>query len=238
MELRRYGKIVMRFLWIVILLPLMVLLASLPFRASPASLYQATMRVTIGIAPPQDTTLTGEDLYHYELTSEYIADDFSEVVKSQAFAQDVSERLQGEGVTVSAGAIQGYTVAAKQHRILTITITWPNPQEVQAIAQAAVRALQEEQTKYFAQLGAAGAQVFVIDPPKVVPLGVPLRERLDLPIRVLLGLLAGLGLAFLLHYLDDSIREAEEVEALGIPVLGSIPPFGWKERLPWRRRRP
>lgn len=235
MELCQYGKIVRRHLWVVIILPLVALIAGLFFRSSSLPLYQASMRFTIGVNPPSDTPLTGEDLYNYELASEYFADDFSEIVKSQAFAQDVNERLEAMGVAIPAGAVQGYTVAAKQHRILTIRITWPDRQELEAIAQATIWALEEESGKYFPQLGAVGAQIFIIDPPTLSTLGVPLRERLDLPIRILLGLIAGVGLAFLLDYFDDSIREAKEVEALGIPILGHIPaPSIWERLRHWR----
>jgi len=236
MELRQYGKIVRRHLWVVILLPLVASIAGILFRAPYTPLHQASMRFTIGVNPPSDTPLTGEDLYNYELASEYFADDFSEIVKSQVFAQDVNERLEDMGVAIPAGAVQGYTVAAKQHRILTIRITWPDRQELEAIAEATISTLEEESEKYLPQLGAVGAQVFVIDPPTLTTLGVPLRQRLDLPIRILLGLIAGVGLAFLLDYFDDSIRETKEVEALGIPVLGRIPaPSIWER---WRHRRP
>jgi len=231
MELRQYGKIVRRHLWVIILLPLVALIAGLPFRTPHTPFYQASMRFTIGVNPPSDIPLTGEDLYNYELASEYFADDFSEIVKSQAFAQDVNERLEAMGVAIPAGAVQGYTVAAKQHRILTVRITWPDRQELEAIGQATISALEEESERYLPQLGAVGAQVFVIDPPTLSPLGIPLRQRLDLPIRILLGLIAGIGLAFILDYLDDSLREPEEVEALGIPVLGRIPAPSIWERL-------
>jgi capsular polysaccharide biosynthesis protein len=51
----------------------------------------------------------------------------------------------------------------------------------------------------------------------------PLRNGL---VALALGLLLGMGLAFLLEYLDDSWRSPEEVEqASGIPMFGVIPKF-------------
>jgi len=200
-------------------------------------MYQAAMRFTIGVAPESDRErVTMDPLYSAYLASEYIADDFTEILKSESFASDVSERLERQGIVVPPGAIQGFTVAEKQHRILTMQITWPDGEQLQLIAQAARQALEEENAKYFTQLGSEGAQVFVIDSPRVVSLGISLKDRLELPIRVLLGFIAGVGLAFLVDYLDDTIREPEEVEALGISVLGQIPSSGWQDRLPWRRR--
>jgi len=237
MELRQYWRIVRRRWWVIAGLILVALVGSILFRSYPTPMYQATMRFTIGVSPETDSDrITMDPLYSAYLASEFIADDFTEILKSQLFAGDVSSRLAGQGIVVSPGAIQGYTVAGKQHRILTMQITWPDEGQVRAIAEAARQALEEENAKYFTQLGSEGAQVFVIDSPKVVSLGVSLMDRLEIPIRIVLGLVAGLGLAFLVDYVDDTIREPEEVEGLGMSVLGQIPSSGWRERLPWRRR--
>jgi capsular polysaccharide biosynthesis protein len=236
MELREYWRILWRRWWVVVGLLLLVLAGSIVSHPRPTPMFQATMRFTIGVSPESEAgRVTMDPLYSAYLASEYIADDFSEVVKSEVFASDVSARLAGQGISVSAGAIQGFTVAEKQHRILTMVITWPDEAQLWAIAQAAGETLAEDNAKYFKQLGSEGAEVFVIDPPRVVPLGVSLKDRLEIPIRLALAVLAGIGLAFLLHYLDDTVRDPEEVESLGLGILGRIPPSGWRERLPWHR---
>jgi capsular polysaccharide biosynthesis protein len=237
MELREYWRIVRRRWWMLAGLVLLVLAVSLVFRSHPTPMYQATMRFTIGVSPESDSErLTIDPLYSAYLASEYIADDFTEIVKSESFAGDVSVRLAGQGIAISAGVIQGFTVSEKQHRILSMQITWPHEAQLRSIAQAATETLEQDNAKYFKQLGSEGAEVFVIDPPRIVPLGVGLKDRLEIPIRLALALLAGVGLAFLLHYLDDTLRDPDEAEALGLSVLGRIPPSGWRERLPWYRR--
>ncbi len=236
MELREYVRIFLKRWWIVaglVLLTGVISAATMPARQP---MYQARLRVAVGLKPEErgPTTYT-YDRYYTWLTSEYLIDSFSELVKSQAFASDVSARLAGANppIHVPAGAIQGATVSEQLHRILTITITWPDPAQLQAIADAAVRALQEENAKYFAQLGTQNADVYVIDAPVIAPVGPGLRERLDLPIRLFLALVAGVALAFLLDYLDVSVRDKEEVEAMGLKVLGQIP----ARRRVWGRRR-
>ncbi len=236
MELRQYWGIIWRRWWIIVGLVIVALAGSILFRSHPKPMYQATMRFTIGVSPETDADrVTMDPLYSAYLASEYIADDFAEIVKSESFAADVSARLREQGIVVPARAIQGFTVAEKQHRILSMHITWPDEEELRAIAQAAIEGLEEDNAKYFAQLGSQGAEVFVIDSPTVVSLGVGLMDRLEIPIRVLLGVVAGLGLIFLLDYLDDTVRDPKEVEALGMSVLGQIPPSSWRDRLPWRR---
>jgi capsular polysaccharide biosynthesis protein len=237
MELREYWRILWRRWWLILGLVLLVLVVSLISRSQPTPMYQASMRFTIGVSPETDSErVTMDPLYSAYLASEYIADDFTEIVRSETFASDVSQRLAAEGINVPAGTISGYTVAEKQHRILSMQIVWPDEGQLRAIAQAATQTLEEDNAKYFRQLGSQGAEVFVIDSPTIVPLGVSLKDRLDVPIRVLLALVAGVGLAFLLHYLDDTVQDADDVEGLGITTLGRIPPQGWRERLPWHRR--
>jgi succinoglycan biosynthesis transport protein ExoP len=65
-----------------------------------------------------------------------------------------------------------------------------------------------------------------IDPPVVPEADKPVKpsKRLNVMIAGVLGLFAGVFLAFLIESLDTSIKTLEEVEAvLGLPVLGQIP---------------
>ena len=56
--------------------------------------------------------------------------------------------------------------------------------------------------------------------------------QMNLIIALLLGLLVGFGLAFLIEYLDDSIKDGETLQAqFNIPLLGTIPFIGKKEEL-------
>jgi capsular polysaccharide biosynthesis protein len=42
-------------------------------------------------------------------------------------------------------------------------------------------------------------------------------------VRLLLAVLVGVALCFLLDYLDDSVRNKSELEAMGISVLAEVP---------------
>ena len=55
---------------------------------------------------------------------------------------------------------------------------------------------------------------------------IPIRPRklLNVAVAAFLGLFIGLGLAFIIEFMDVSFRSQEEVEkALGLPILGFIP---------------
>jgi len=235
MELRTYANIITRRLWLVVALPLMVLLFALATHRPTPPMFHASMRLAIGVPPlAVERGMNFDPRLTSGQASEFLADDFTEVIQGSAFAAAVSKRLPA-GLVIPAGAIAGSTSAEKHHRILYVDITWPDETQLSAISQAIIQTMREEGSTYLAQLGAADAKVYLLDGPNIAPVGPSLRQRLDIPLRVALALVAGLALAFLLEYLDDTVRDAADMEALGIPVLGEIP----KPRShvwPWQRR--
>ena len=219
MELREYLNVLLRRWWIpVVVLALAAAYAVATYRA-PASILLVTMRFTIGVTA--DRPIEGVDpiLTGYQ-ASEYIRDDFVEILHSEMFANDVNTRLGGS-VVISKNNISG--AVEKQRRIMSMTIIWHNRDEALKIADAAKKTLTEENAKYFAQLGSAGASVTIIDGPDVAPVVPGLREQLSVFIVPALGLLAGLALAFGVDYFDDSIRTPAELEGMGMIVLAEIP---------------
>ncbi|MGE5599734.1 MAG: GumC family protein, partial [Bacteroidota bacterium] len=88
------------------------------------------------------------------------------------------------------------------------------------------------------------ADVRLVDPAYLPPADAPVKPKtkLNVAVAVFLGLFAGVGLCFLLEYLDPSVKTREEAAALlGLPVFGLIPAdevFDERERQPpWRARR-
>ena len=71
------------------------------------------------------------------------------------------------------------------------------------------------------------ANVVVLDPAIVPSSPIKPRQTLSLAIAAFLGLFVGVGVAFLLEYLDTTFKSVDEVEAyLGLPILGRAPEFG------------
>lgn len=233
MELRQYWNIIRRRAWIVPAIVGAVLLASVLYRPTHPPTYVATMRFMMGLEPEAKT---GDyytfDRYYTWLTAEYLVDDVSELVRSGAFAQAVSENLAGTGIAVPAGAIQGSTQAGTLHRILTVSIVWGDSEQLALIANSVANLLSSEVARHFAQVGTGGVRASLIDPPAIGGVGQSLREKMDLPIRLVLAVAAGLFLILLLDYLDDSVRDSSELESRGLSVLGQVPAHARKGRLP------
>ncbi|MCS7220170.1 MAG: hypothetical protein RML36_03645 [Anaerolineae bacterium] len=234
MELRAYWAIVRRRWWlpvvIVALTALWWLAAERPWRPRSVT-YTTSLSFTVGVKlEPRTGDYYTYDRYYTWLAAEYLADDLSEIVRRSAFAAAVSRRLADQGIAVPPGAIQGSTQAGKLHRLLTLSISWGDPSQLAAIADAAAEVLSEEAGTFLPQTLADEVETRLVDRGAIVPVSPGLRERLDLPLRLFLGLMAGLALAFLLDYLDDSVRSRADLEALGIAVVGEIPRWKGKRR--------
>jgi capsular polysaccharide biosynthesis protein len=224
MELRQYWHIVWKRIWIPALLFAVVLVVSLALRRPTPPLYQATGRVLVDVPPLGAVEGMGFDpRLTAPQATEYLVDDFTQFVSSQAVADAVSQRLADQGIQVPPGIIQSSTASEQIHRAVTIRVVWNDPDEALRIMSATVEVLQQETPAYFGRLGLEQPQVTLFDGPGVGPVPLSLTKRLDLPVRLLLALLAGVALAFFLNYLDDSIRGRQELESMGIRVLAEVP---------------
>lgn len=227
MELRQYWELLCRRWWLPIGLMLLTALFSAiqlkPWQ-TPVPSYHVSLRMLIGVNPQLTTDSTAFDTRYYAwLTSEYLVDDFTEVVRSSLFAQNVSKRLAAQQIEIPANVIQGSAVSSKQHRIITLSFSWGDRSQLEAMADAVVAELSENANFYFEQLGSNDSLVKLLDSPSIGESTPGLRNRIELPLRVILGLIVGLGIAFLLDYLDLSVRNRQELEAIGLTVLGEIP---------------
>ena len=74
--------------------------------------------------------------------------------------------------------------------------------------------------------------VNILSPASIGPDPSPVSPNLTLnvAISIVLGLMVGVGLAFLFEYLDQTIKSEQDVEQiLGLPVMGSIMTIDTKE---------
>ena len=222
MELKQYARIVWKRAWIPVVLVVAVALVSLLTRQSPTPLYSLTIRFNVAVAPETALDEYNFNGLHAWVTSEYMADTLSVLVNGQEFAADINEHLaaMGSATRITPGIISADT----RHRVLNVSITWTNDGELAEIAHAVELAMANNSADYFPQVSETGVKISRIDMAGPVEMNLTsLTQRLDLPVRLLLALAAGIALTFLLDYLDDSVRGKPELEAMGISVLAEVP---------------
>jgi capsular polysaccharide biosynthesis protein len=135
----------------------------------------------------------------------------------------VAKALEAQGKKLDSEAIRAALASDSARSIMTLYVTWPDPEEIKVIAQAGIDVLRGQSQVYFPQLGAGKAGIIPLDGIIVAPVAPPIATRLAPLFRALIGLIAGLALAFLAEYLDPTLRSRAEVEALGLAVIAEIP---------------
>ncbi len=227
MELHFYFKVVRRWWWL-ILLPAAAagMMALATYHPSPTA-FTTSVRFTAGQPESLPGAAPGYDPNYYRwLTSEYIVNGLADWVKTGSFAASVSQALAGRGVNAPPAAVQGALAADHARSLLVIYLTWPDPQGLRALTESVAEALQTRSAQAFPQFGGQPPQIVPLDDPASVglgPVGPGLRDRLEVPLKVGLGLALGLALAFAAHALDPRVREREDVEGIGLEVVGEIP---------------
>ena len=222
MELRAYGTVLKRHAWLIGLITLATLIISVGMALRGPTAYTASMRLAISVVPdPRVGEFFKFDSYYSVLTSEYLADDLSELLRSEAFAADVSAEM---GNTVEPDAIVNLTRTKKTHRLLDVQIASGDPETALAIAEAYERVLNTKLPEYLAFLQANNGFVRIVNRPRVARTNTLPLTVAEIGLRTMAGFLGAVGLAFLLEYVDDRLRDRRQVESfLGTTVLAEIP---------------
>ena len=224
MELRQYWRIIRKRIWVPVLLLGVVLVASLVLHRPPSPQYSASARLLVDVPPLEVVEGMGFDpRLTAPQATEYLVDDFSVFVTGQAVAEAVSRRLADQGILLPAGVIQGSTASQQIHRVVLLQVTWHNPNEAIAILNTTVDVLRERLQAATRNAPTLQPEISLFDGPTVSGVPPSLSQRLDLPVRLFLALIAGVALCFVLDYLDDGVRGREELEAMGIGVLAEVP---------------
>lgn len=222
MELRQYWKFFLR-RWPFALVPaIVVAVFTLATYHAPAPVFNTGVRFLVGQSPLTDNPDDQQRYYNW-LTSEYIVNGLTDWVRGGQFAQAVSAELAAQGIDVPAGAIQGGLAADNTRSMMTLSLSYSNGEQLPAIMTAVTHVLQTQNSQALPQLGGATAVLTQLDQPIVNQIPAGLRSQLDLPLRIALAFAAGLALAFLVEYLDPTVRDRAELTQLGIALLGEIP---------------
>jgi capsular polysaccharide biosynthesis protein len=222
MELSAYLAILKRRWPIVVLLPLLVGFLAIVQQETRETTYatQARLRVISEQEDGEFTDYPADDNY---LASEFAIDDLVEAVRGNVFAEAVAEHVRVAGIDVSGGEVQGAIAAERQHRVLTVNVKTGDARVAQAIAEAAVAELEARAFDYIGVAEAdVGAVVRTIQRPGAAGPDTG-RTRLLLALELLAAIGAGVLIAFVVDYLDDTLHDADAAaHTTGLPHLATV----------------
>lgn len=155
-----------------------------------------------------------------------IINTYNVIIKSTRILDQVVDELN---LSISAGALGGkINVAnAQNSQVVTITATDTDPETAAAIANTTVEIFQEDIPNLMNvnNVSVLTEAVVPANPQPVNP-----KPLLNIAIAIVLGAMVGVGIAFLLEYIDNTIKTESDIEKkLELPVLGVISHIGEDE---------
>lgn len=224
MELMAFLRVLLRRWWLVaiplVIVAVLVIPDFLSNRGAVSGGYTVSVRYSaaqvLEAIPGRDG-----DFQDVWLASELTVNAMTDWVRTSSFLKLIVDEAQAKGATIDAA---GVGVAADNKRSVGVLyLSYSDEAGLQALTDAALDVLKTQAQNYFPQLGGQPAQVTILDNPTITPAPPALANRFAPLIRVGIALLAGIGLAFLVEYLDPTLRRKEQLEAMGINVIATLP---------------
>lgn len=222
MELKQYLKILFKRLWIIIVLPVVAAgVASYVSFYILDSVYEAntTLYVINKKADFQPTVA-----YNELMAGQYLVKDYRELIKSRTVTETVINELKLEHITPEALAKKISVNAKNDTRLIEIKVQDSYPNRAKDIANKVANVFINKVIEWM-----RAENVSIIDDAKIPASPVKPDPLMNIVIAALVGLMAAVGIVFLIEYLDDTIKTAEDVEKyLDLTVLGTIPVLNLK----------
>lgn len=182
--------------------------------------YQVSTQILVNRSTVGENFNTNEVQTNIQLINTY-----SGIITSPRILDIVSDEMDGKYTT--ADLKNKVTVQSQDNsQILTVVVEDPDPKEAVAIANKVGNVFQKEVKKIMNV-----DNVNILTPAEVTDTISPVKPKplLNIAIALVVGLMAGVGLAFLLEYLDNTLKTEQDVEKyLDLPVLGVITTFNGK----------
>ena len=222
MELIHYWRVVRRWAWLIILCPLIGALAAGLLSLQLAKVYEA--QVSLIVRPAQPLSF---DVGVQALTADQILRTYAGWMTKRPVLEKVisDQNLQTDPLTLS----RQITVTPEPNTtILDVAVRDTDPARAMNTANTLVQDFiaqvkQVQQTEVTTPTASSKDNLVVVSPAVLPTRAVFPRPLLFIGLGVLGGLIIGLGLAFLLDYLDQSVRSDDVLrERTGLVPLGHI----------------
>ncbi|HZG73370.1 MAG TPA: Wzz/FepE/Etk N-terminal domain-containing protein [Chondromyces sp.] len=177
--------------------------------------YQASTQLLVNQAKNEQQLYNPAEVQ----TNLQLINTYNVIMKSPAILEKVAQNLD---LNITAQQLnEKITVEGQgESQVVNLSVQDPNPANAVAIANETARVFQEEIANIMnvdnvtvLSKATAGEGMAPVKP----------QPLLNIAIALVVGLMAGVGLAFLLEYLDNTIKSEQDVERLlELPVLGAV----------------
>ena len=219
MDLLECLQIIRKRLWIVVATTLLCSVASaiISFYFLE-EVYQANTVLYVGKSANADEDYI---LYNELLVGDKLVNDYRELVKSRLITSTVIEELGLEGMTIGALSSRLGVSQKNNTRLIEITAQDTDPKLAMDIANKVAEVFKEKVVELMDE-----ENVQVIDEAILPQAPIKPNKKLNIAIGTFMGMMLGLGIIFLIEYLDNTVKTPEDVQKyVELTVIGTIPEF-------------
>jgi len=217
-DLRELFGILIKRLWVIVLITIMsVLISGVVTFFLLVPVYETS--TTLMVTRAQDITETHLQ-YQDILISHRLVNTYREITTSNRVLYRVIDAL---GIEMSADEMRAMVAVTslRDTEIIKISVENTDPAFASNLANAIAQVFMEEVVEIMRI-----ENVHIIDEAMLPENPVRPRPLLNIALAGVLGFMLGLGLIFLIEYLDNTVKTSESIEKrLNLPVLGVIPSF-------------
>lgn len=180
--------------------------------------YEANTRLVLtGVAEANKTAVDGgTTLNDVNLNSKLVAT-YREIIKSKTILKDVINTLNLD-YTADTLAENISVSTVSDTEMIIITVKSIKPEETAKVANELARVF-SEQIKEIYKI----ENISIIDKAEVPTMPSNINIVKQVVIYLLIGLVISFGIVFAMFYFDTTLKDASQVERLGLTVLTSIP---------------
>lgn len=186
--------------------------------------YQTSTEILVNQSPAETGQLTNQNIQ----TDLQLINTYSGIIKSPAILDQVVEEMNLDMTTDQLTS--KITVSnADQSQIVNITVQDEDPAMAVEIANTTASVFENDiqELMNVDNVTILSPAVLKENPSPVAP-----NPMLNMAIAAVVGLMLGVGIAFLMEYLDTTMKDQQDIEdVLGLPLLGIVSPIVEKAEL-------
>lgn len=214
MQLKDYWSVVSKRWWVMLLVALVAAATAYGYSKLERPIYRASALVRLEPAR-LDWGLT--------MSGQAVMRQWAQLIRAAPILNKVNDELQ---LHQSLEQLKGQvlTSAVNEDLQLRIDVDHPDPRTAQRMAKAlALAFVEDQQVRMAAAEPRDRVNAALLEDPAPAELNRP-KTRLNVMAGALLGLLVGAVLAFILEFVDDTLKSTDDVDRwVQIPTIGTIP---------------